>query len=220
MNKAFIFDMDGVIVDSENAWRKYGNGFLANLFGKEISDKIGDTIGLTVNTVYDKAISFGATINKDDYLKAYDKQSAYNYSKANITEGVDPLVAKLISLNFKLGLVSSSRKNWIEHVLPRLSFRNKLEEIISINDSPDIKPKPSPDGYLKAIKRLGASPKTTIILEDSNSGIAAAKASGAFTIAFTQNLVKGYKQIEANAKAGSMQEVIKIIHNFSPLDNR
>lgn len=56
------------------------------------------------------------------------------------------------------------------------------------------------------MENLGSQPSMTIILEDSNSGIASAKAFGAFTIAFTQNLVQGYKQIDIDAKAKNMEK--------------
>ena len=45
MNKAFIFDMDGVIVDSEKTWLEYENNLLEKILGNEIVDKIGDTVG-------------------------------------------------------------------------------------------------------------------------------------------------------------------------------
>lgn len=213
MNKAFIFDMDGVIVNSENAWRKYESGFFEKLLGKEMSDKVGNTIGLTVNTIYDKARSFGFSMPKEEFQNINDRTAFTIYDRADITLGIDSLIKILIKNNFKLGLVSSSATSWINKVLQRLSFADKFESIISLNERPDLKPKPNPDGYVETIRNLGAQPGSTIILEDSNSGIAAAKASGAFTIAFTQNLVKGYKQIDADSKADNMEEVIKIIKN-------
>ena len=211
MNKAFIFDMDGVVVNSEKAWEKYENDFLEKLLGEEISKKVGDTIGVSVNTVYDKASALGFDIPREKFKNIYDEAAFRMYDKANITSGINILVDFLIKKNFRLGLVSSSATSWINKVLQRLSFANKFESVISLNERPDLKPKPSPDGYVETMRNLGSQPNSTIILEDSNSGITAAKASGAFTIAFTQNLVGGYKQIEADSKADNMEEVIGII---------
>lgn len=214
MNRAFIFDMDGVIVDSENAWKKYAKKFFVQLVGAEIAEKVGDLIGMTVNGAYEKAVSNGLSMGKEEFVQAFDKKAAYVYSKATITKGIGALVEKLIELGFKLGLVSSSRQNWIDHVLPRLSFREKLEYVVSINDRSDLKRKPSPDAYLEAIKKLGASPQTTIILEDSNSGIQAAKATGAYVIGFRENLVPGYQQHGADAYAENVNDVIKIVESL------
>lgn len=213
MNKAFIFDMDGVIIDSEKAWEKYASDFEEKLFGKELSKKIGDTIGVSVNSLYDKAKALGFKMQREKFQNIFDKTAFRMYDMANITAGIDALADFLIKNNFKLGLVSSSATSWINKVLQRLSFADKFESIISLNNRLDLKPKPSPDAYIEVMKNLGSSPKSSIILEDSNSGIAAAKASGAFVIAFTQNLVKGYKQIDADSKADNMEEVIEIIKN-------
>ena len=215
MAKAFIFDMDGVIVDTERAWELYGDSFLLKLFGKEIREKVGDTVGMTINEEYAKAKEYGFFINKQKFIKIYDEKAKYVFSKAAITPDVDLLAKKLIEMKFKMGLVSSSRRVWINYLLPRLSFGENIEYIISINDQTDLKPKPFPDAYLEIIEKLKASPDTTIILEDSNRGIEAAKAAGAFTIGLTQDLVEGYTQEGANVYAGNMKDVIKLAKDFS-----
>lgn len=204
--------MDGVLVDSENEWSK--TNFLYKIFGKEICQKIGNTIGMTVTEEYEKAVNFGFTMNKDTFLHLYDEEASLVYAKANVTEGIAKLVDKLSFLNFKLGLVSSSRKFWIDQLLSRLSFKNSFDVIISV-DQLGLKPKPHPEGYKRAMKNLGAKPETTVILEDSNSGIQAAKAAGAYTIGFRKNLVPGYKQKGADIYADSCNKVIQIIERLS-----
>lgn len=211
MNKAFIFDMDGVIVDSEKAWVKYDNDFLDKLLGKKLAKKIGDTIGVSVRIIYEKAKTLGLEMPREEFQSAYDKTAFSVYDKATITPEIDSLIDFLIKNNFRLGLVSSSAMSWIDNILPRISSADKLESIISLNDRLDLKPKPNPDGYIETMRNLKSEPISTIILEDSNSGITAAKASGAFTIAFTQNLVEGYKQIKTDSKANNMEEVIRIV---------
>lgn len=214
MNKAFIFDMDGVLINTEQTWVQYGSTFLPNLLGTDIAAKIGDTIGMTINTIYEKAVEYGFSMDKGEYVKRYDKQAKRIYDKAPITEEIDTLAEILISHGFKLALVSSSRQTWINYMLPRLSFRDKLEQIISLNDRPDLKPKPYPDGYLETMRKLESPPQTTVILEDSNSGIQSAKSSGAFVIGFKQNLVPGYQQKGADIYAENIDEVIKIVESI------
>lgn len=65
------------------------------------------------------------------------------------------------------------------------------------------------------MKALEASPESTVILEDSNSGIKSAKASGAYTIGLKQNLVNGYIQEGADAYAETMADVIDIVSRLS-----
>jgi len=87
---------------------------------------------------------------------------------------------------------------------------------VTLHDRPDLAPKPAPDGYIAAMKNLNVKAKNTLVLEDSNAGIASAKAAGAYTVAFRQNLVEGYKQIEkADADAQNLQDVAKIVQNFA-----
>lgn len=214
MKKAFIFDMDGVIVDSENAWIPYEEKFLKNLVGEEIYTKIGDTVGMGVKIIYQRATECGLNLDRKTFYEKYDEQAEIIYKKAKITNNFDKLCNFLVKNKIKLGIVSSSRKTWINMVLPFLSFKDKFEVIISLCDREDLQSKPYPDGYLEAMKKLNAKPEETIILEDSNTGIQSATASGAYVISFSGNLVPGYKQIKADVNAKNMIEVIKIVEEI------
>ena len=214
MNKAFIFDMDGVLIDTEREWETNDDGGSAKVLGKDIHSKLGDLIGVAINETYKRAVALGYSVDYEEYRRRYDKEAAGIFSRAQITEGVEDLIKELLARNFKLGLVSSSPKNWINFLLSRLSFSNKLEQIVSLNDRDDLKPKPSPDGYLEALKSLKADAKKSFILEDSNLGIQAAKASGAYVIAFRGNLVQGYVQKGADAYVEKMADIIKLIETI------
>lgn len=146
MNKAFIFDMDGVLVDSESSWIPYEKTFLPQLFGEEIFNKIGDTVGISASAIYDKAKQFGFSMDKEEYFLIYDKQAEIVYAKSTITPGLDKLTKKLFDLHFKLGIVSASRQSWINMVLPRLPFKDKLSHVESLSQHPQLRPKPFPDG--------------------------------------------------------------------------
>ena len=203
--------MDGVLIDTEREWSVGEGGDIVNVFGKEIAKKLGDTVGATIRSEYERAVKFGYTVNYEEYKKRYNKEAEAIFIQAKITEGIEGLVKELLARNFKLGLVSSSPRKWINFLLPRLSFSDKLEQIISLNDRTDLKPKPEPDGYLEALKSLQADPGKSFILEDSNLGIQAAKASGAYVIGFRGNLVKGYVQKGADIYADFMADVTKLI---------
>lgn len=212
-NKAFIFDMDGVIINSELAWLKHGGDFEDRLFGKEVFAKIGDTVGLTVDLVYEKAQQHGFFMDKTEYYRVYDEHAFRMYNLSQITPNIDRLVEYLLKNKFKLGLVSSSRYSWIKKVLEKTSFQNKLDCIFSINDEKYLS-KPHPDGYIEAFKKLGALPRNSVVLEDSNSGIKAAKAAGAYVIGFRAHLLPRYKQIGADVYAGTIEDVIKHVETF------
>lgn len=211
MNRAFIFDMDGVIVDSESVWPEYEQEFFDGFLGEGTYAKVKDQIlGATLNEIYEILCNYGLKMGKKDYIRIYDTYVKKVYAAAKITKNIERLIEQLISLDFKLGIVSSSRIRWIELVLKRLKNRKKFQYILSLNDK-DIRPKPFPDGYLVTIEALKSKPKFSIILEDTNRGIKSAKASGAFTICLKENLPKNYKPTGADMYAASINDVIEYL---------
>ena len=215
MNKAFIFDMDGVLVDSERAWAQFEKPFFERIFGKDITEKIGNTTGIGIDRLYEKAVSLGATVEMDAYRQGFDEVAMRVYDVAPITNGVERLAHDLLTKGFKLGLVTQSRQNWTDRVVPRLSFKDELEAIVSVASRHDIKPKPFPDAFLEVFRTLDAAPERSIILEDSNYGIEAGKATGAYVIGFSGNLTVGYKQDGADAYADTMEEVQKLVEGLT-----
>lgn len=215
MNKAFLFDMDGVLVNSEPVWEEVERERLTGFFGPEVFAKIGSLVGLGVIDVMKRARELGAVFDSAEYLKIADDMAKVVYARSPITENVDMLVEKLLSLGFRLGLVTQSPPQWVEQVVPRLSFMKNLETLVSLYNHPELARKPSPDGYMYAFKSLGASPQRSVVLEDSNFGIQSGKASGAFTIGYRGNLVSGYEQEGADAYADTMADVEKLVEEFT-----
>jgi sugar-phosphatase len=208
--KAFLFDMDGVIINSEQEWENVSEESTEKIYGKTIKEKIGDLTGVSIDKEYELATQYGFTMDKKTFAEIYDRQAVVVYKTAQVTDGLENLLKFLKENDFVIGIVSSSRKVWIEAVLAKISYRHMFDYILSLNEA-ELPSKPNPEGFLRAMKDLGVTPQNTIILEDSNSGITAAKKAGAYTIAFTPLLVKGYKQIPADASASSIHEVIEIV---------
>ena len=214
MKQAFIFDMDGVLIDSENEWIKLEEDFYPKLFGKELTEKIGNTIGISLDQIYQKACRFGFSMERAPFDAYWDKIAKKVYSTAPITENIDILGDYLIQNNIHLGIVSASKISWISYVIPRLSFKNNIEIVISLAERRDLEHKPHPAGYIAAMKSLGTTSENTFVLEDSNHGIQSAKSSGAFTIALRENLTPGYTHtIQADAYADTILQVIDILKN-------
>lgn len=211
VNRAFIFDMDGVIVDSEAIWEEYESIFLSQLFGEKIYDTIrNDVLGNAISVIHKVALEHGSTIDKQFFLDKYDEYAEKVYQKAVITSGMTELIDILIHLQYKLAIVSASPLNWIQIVLKKLNKGRVFDCIISLNDHPTLRPKPLPDGYIEAIKLLGSTANSTIIMEDSNRGLQSAKASGAYTIGLKENLPKSYHQEQADMNIDKLID----LHNF------
>lgn len=218
MKKAFIFDNDGVLIDSERVWEELEEKFLPDLLGKEVNDKIGQTIGISIKDTYEKAVGYGYTGSWNEFFRGYDAIAQKVYAVAPITPGIEDLAAKLHQEGYLLAVVSASPKSWVDTVLDRVSFKDKLAVVLSIHERPNLRAKPAPDGYTEVIRQLQVEPKDTIILEDSNPGIAAAKASGAFTIALKQNLLPHYVQQGADVYAETVLDVLEIIRSRETLE--
>ncbi len=209
MTGAFIFDMDGVLVDSENIWQKRGISFMGEKVSRAIQSQIQ---GLTVQVSYRLACEHGLAMTEDEYRDKFNQQAAKVYAEAEVTPGIDKLLETLKKLGYKIGLVTSSPKMWVDWVLPKIANADAIEYILSIGDNPDLKSKPAPDGYLRAIEALGSTPEQTIVVEDSNNGIASAKASGAYAVGFRQHHDAEYKLNGADKYVDSMKELEEYIN--------
>lgn len=214
MNKAFIFDMDGVIIADESKKKEALNEVWPELVGSQIASVFRIPVGQTPLSIYSEAVKHGATISEEQFMSEFEKVALRIYNESPITSDMDKLGEYLLSKEYKIGVVSSAKKEWMEIVLKRLAFGDKISAVVSINDHRELKPKPHPGGYLEAIAELGAISDTTIILEDSNSGIQAAKSAGAYTIGLTSNLLPEYTQHGADIYANNVAEVIAIVEKF------
>ncbi len=211
MNKAFIFDMDGVIIDSERVWELSSKEFEAELFGKEVAKKVGPTIGMSLPMIYELAVEHGLSLSKEKFYELSHEKARSIYAQSAITEGFEDIIQKLRAKDFKIGLVSASPDLWIDLMFEKTRVRHLFDYILSLHERIDLSHKPAPDGYREAMSIFQVSPKNTIILEDSNRGIQSAKASGAFTIGFRQCLQSGYSQTGADVYADTMADVLKIV---------
>jgi HAD superfamily hydrolase (TIGR01509 family) len=212
MNKACIFDMDGVLINSEAEWAKREEYFLTELLGEKIFKKVEPhLLGGNTNTFYDIAFAEGFSLSREEFFQKYDEQAEQVYSHAELTEGIEDLIHELKKTNWQVGLVSSSRMFWIDCALKRMPFRDVFQYVVSVNDREDLEPKPAPDGYLEAMNHLGSAPDTTIIIEDSNTGIKAAKASGALTVCLKQNHPANYLPTGADIYGEHVHDLTKMI---------
>ena len=138
---------------------------------------------LAVNYQTVKDLGYQGTL--EDLISVFHGCHDLVYETSPITPGIVELIDYLHERGFKLGVVSASANDWIETVLNKLKRRDSFNCLVSLNKHPVLKTKPAPDGYLHAMETLGVTPDQTVILEDSQAGVTAAKQSGALTICFT-----------------------------------
>ncbi len=106
--KAFIFDLDGVLINNEPLWEKAKKEMFEKLFGSEISSKIGTTVGSNTDTIYSRALKLGATVSRKDVFDAYLQYAIPIYSTTPITNGIQELGEDLINHKYLIGIVSAS----------------------------------------------------------------------------------------------------------------
>lgn len=187
MKYAVIFDMDGVMIDSESLWDVYQEKELPTILTPEVAKQIiGHTKGLSESLIYKKMVEYGHTGTKEELYTLYDRLAEGIYSRAPLMPGADALISDLYTCNVSLGLVSSSPRHWIDAMLKRLPHADAFSFIESVNEHPDLKPKPAPDGYIEAMRSMNVLPAQTFIIEDSRSGLRAAKEAGAVVCCYTQ----------------------------------
>lgn len=187
MNRAVIFDLDGVIINSEPMWSTHEPPFLRSFLGGSIAEAIGSSFGLSISQVFEKAVSNGFTGDIETFHNAYDELAGMIYRTSPITHGMDSLIHELVK-TYRIAVVSSAPLPTIDFVLKRLTNGTDISTRISVDNHPRFLPKPSPDGYIEAMRLLSVPPESTIIVEDSPTGVAAGIASHATVICYTEHL--------------------------------
>lgn len=180
MKPAIIFDMNGVLVDSEPLSEDHFKKFLQQL-GHTGPKKITTNVrGLNI-TAFVTVLREELGLKQDfDELKAAYRKSYYSYLKALpallAVPGVIQLVKQLHRLGYRLAIGSSGGPARIEFFLTKLEIKEYFPIVVSGDDITHSKP--HPEIFLLTAARLETKPKDCIVIEDSNNGVRAAKAAG------------------------------------------
>ena len=175
MIKAVIFDMDGLMIDSERVTFEGYQQVLAKENLTMSEEKYKTLLGKPVKAVHD--------LFKEDYGPQYDVDQIIKDVHAYIakrfeTEGV-PLKPGLVELlkylkenNYKTIIATSSHRNRVDLIVKQAQIDQYFDD--SICGDEVTKGKPNPEVFLKACQKLQVSPQDALVLEDSESGINAA----------------------------------------------
>jgi len=180
---AIIFDMDGVIVDSEIHWKTVEGYFLQSVIPTWSSSDQDRIIGIGVQDLYTLLSSeYGLQKTKEQFLELYQEMANEIYGqKVSLLEGFSDLLATLNKHHIPVALASSSPRSWIDIMLDRFDLRAAFKAVVSADELKG-EGKPSPAIYLLTAKLLGVSPATCIAIEDSKNGVLSAKNAGMFCI--------------------------------------
>ncbi len=179
MFKGAIFDLDGLMIDSEPIWREVLSAVFTARGAPVSIAECAQTMGLRV----DEVVRYWTP-------KFPNARLAVDETVAEIVEGVLRLIEQrgepmpgvvgaielLRSLGCRLGLASSSSSRIIETVLKRFQLTTAFDAVCSAEI--EARGKPAPDVYLTAIRRLGIDAGEGVAFEDSRNGVKSALAAG------------------------------------------
>jgi HAD superfamily hydrolase (TIGR01509 family) len=185
MIEAFIFDMDGVIVDSELHWKSLEGYFLRTLIPGWTTADQGRIIGLSLDSLFDLLTTeYGLVGGKEEFLREYHGIARDIYlNRVSLLPGFLDLLSLLQRKGIRVALASSSPQSWIGFVLDRFELRDEFEVVVS-SEEVQGEGKPSPAIYLYTAGQLGAAPAKCVVIEDSRNGVLSARAAGMYCIGF------------------------------------
>jgi len=180
--QAAIFDMDGVLTDSEPRYHRAINAVLAEEGLQLSDDQYREVIGLGVEVTWEALISrHNLQEPISAYLRRYDEAVLRELRRpAQPDPGARELIAAARQRGLRIGLASSSLRFWIEALLEGMGLADAFDAIVWQEMAE--RPKPAPDLYLVAAEMLAVLPQFCLAIEDTPAGIAAAKAAGMFTV--------------------------------------
>ncbi len=209
--KAVIFDMDGVLIDSEPLWEETEIKLLKSKgidYDPFFRDKV---IGLS-QIDSSKAIirEFGVDCSPGELISRRMEILLQIYEKKlTMFDGAKPLVEKLKNRGLKIALASSSPMRVIDYVLEKFSIRALFNTVVSGDCVPS--GKPAPDIYLLAAEKIGALPSECVAVEDSARGAMSAVSAGMFCVAVPDKRLKAEEFEICDAVCGNIREVEKLI---------
>lgn len=206
---AVIFDMDGVIVDSEIHWKTTEGYFLQSFIPTWSTSDQDRIIGLGVLDLYALLVNtYKLQKTKEQFLEIYQEMANEIYGqKVSLIDGFADLLSALNTNSIPVALASSSPTSWINIVLDRFSLRDSFKMVVSA-DELEGQGKPSPAIYLLAAQRLGVRPDVCIAIEDSKNGVLSAKNAAMYCVGFRN----GFNDEQDLSRADM------IIHHFAEFD--
>nr|WP_321356416.1 hexitol phosphatase HxpB [uncultured Draconibacterium sp.] len=186
--EAVIFDMDGVIIDSEEIWKRAENEIFSS-----VGVKLTDELCKMTETMTTREVTnfwFGKYPWKNKSLEEIEngviERVAHLIKDAGKgIDGIEEFLRKMKDKGYKIGLATNSPSCLISVVLEKLAIDQYFDATSSAEH--ELEGKPSPYVYLSTAEKLNIEPENCIAIEDSYSGILAAKKAGMKTVIIDRN---------------------------------
>lgn len=205
MDKAVIFDMDGVLIDSEPYYFERRMDFFKAKGIQPGSDKFEDYVGNSEKQTWKLLVSENETKREklhQEYLE-YKKHHGIDFKNA-LRSSVPQVLTKLSEKGLSIGLASSSPRKEINQMLSDCQLEKYFSFTISGEEVKESKPNPE----IYTISRKMLNCPDCLAVEDSTLGIASAKAAGIYTVALKQAFLMD--QREADVVINELEELLSL----------
>ena len=209
---AVCFDMDGVLVDSEDYWIERHRETILPTAVPDQTVPVEDVTGIFYEEAYDILTEqYGVAIDYEAFVSLHEDAADQIYGeKVQLTPGVRTVLEDLRSAGVPVAMVTSSPPEWYGIVLERFGLGDLFDAVVSASDL-DGPGKPEPAIYERAAAELGVDPGETLTVEDSQHGTAAARRAGMTVVSFGVGAAEGATE-HADFVAetpGEMSEIVR-----------
>jgi HAD superfamily hydrolase (TIGR01509 family) len=205
--RGVIFDMDGVVVDSEPLSMRVIAEIIGEHGGHVDPALLAGLTGVNLAEVLRVAAArSGRALDSAALYRSYQERYLPRLRTCAMpTPGLARLIAALRAAKVPIGLASSSSLAEIGVVVSALRLDPVLGAVASADEV--ARPKPAPDVYRLVIKRLGTGPDGVVAIEDSATGVASAKAAGLLCVGLRTAVTKAHDLGEATLIVNSLEEL-------------
>ena len=207
--RAFLFDFDGLIIDTETASRA-GWEWLYAEHGHQLPPeewrRLVGTTGAPWSPMDHLEELVGEPLERDALNERRFAHELTLIEAEELRPGIAEYIAAADRLGLKRAIVSSSSRGWIDMHLERLERDFGWQAIVTA-DRDRRRAKPSPTMYLEALELLDLAAEEAVVFEDSPNGVRAAQAAGIFTVAIPNAVTRDYGLDEANLVLDSLADL-------------
>ena len=182
--EAVVFDMDGVLVDTEHLWDEVREALTEEWGGRHTPEAQEAMMGMSSpewSRYLHEVVGLHEppeVINAEVVRRMLERYEA----DLPVVPGAVEAVRRLAAAGYRLAVASSSNRELIDAVLRRLELTSVFD--VTVSSEEVARGKPAPDVYLETARRLGVPPGRCVAIEDSASGIRAAHSAGMRVIAY------------------------------------
>jgi HAD superfamily hydrolase (TIGR01509 family) len=213
MKKYILFDHDGVLVDTEPWYFRAGQRALADVgftvekdqYLRDMSQGLGTWARARAAGLDEQTISRQRDV-RDEYYQEYLRTEDIEI------DGVVDALAEL-SHHVRMAIVTTARRVDFDLIHEGRPIRQFMEFVLAREDYERAKPHPEP--YLTGLKRLGAGPSETLVVEDSARGLSSAVAAGIDCAVVHHEFTQGQDFSRASHRIGSLMELTDIIRDVT-----